>query len=245
MVWPSSPPFFSAGGLPRGNLLQWWKADGTLTKDGANLVSRWNDMSGHGNDWVAGAGAEVLWVANQINGLPIVRGTSGGSVKFLSCPAFLTDGVTTAAELFLVLKSNRGQGVDNVGLCAYGKYKPGGVTYQAYPNDADKIMEQFGRSASAITTAAAYTATRSFGIYRVKVTATSYDMWLNGVSVFSFSGAVATGWNQGGTTNSTFYLFTEQGTNRCLADNAEGLVYSPTCPDPAAAMLYLQHKYAL
>ena len=49
----------------------WLQADGTLTKDGANKVSVWNDMSGFGrNATQAVAANQPTWMPNIFNGKP-------------------------------------------------------------------------------------------------------------------------------------------------------------------------------
>jgi len=62
--------------IPPSNLTGlslWLKADTGVTLNGST-VSSWADQSGNGNDAIQGtAGAQPLWVGNQINEFPIVR----------------------------------------------------------------------------------------------------------------------------------------------------------------------------
>ncbi|MDD5263077.1 MAG: hypothetical protein PHD76_14635 [Methylacidiphilales bacterium] len=60
-------------GLPAGAKL-WLKADAGVTKDANNNVSAWADQSGNNNNCSQNtATAQPMWVANTLNGLPVVR----------------------------------------------------------------------------------------------------------------------------------------------------------------------------
>ena len=57
-------------------LVMWYDANdsGTITKDGSNRVSAWNDKSLVGNNLAQGTGADQpLWVDSIQNGKPIIR----------------------------------------------------------------------------------------------------------------------------------------------------------------------------
>lgn len=61
----------------------------TITKDGSNLVSQWNDKSGVGNNAVQATGAkQPTWTTNTLNGKAIVdfqnKTMTFGGVQFIS-----------------------------------------------------------------------------------------------------------------------------------------------------------------
>ncbi len=54
--------------------LQFWvKSDTGITKDGGDLVSQWDDQAGSARH-LTEATNKMLWVDNQLNGKPIIRG---------------------------------------------------------------------------------------------------------------------------------------------------------------------------
>ena len=71
-----------------GDLVLWLDAQdtGTITKDGANLVSQWADKSGKGNHVTASAGHEPTFVATGgVNGLQSLAfaGNANGEGKYM------------------------------------------------------------------------------------------------------------------------------------------------------------------
>ncbi len=82
----SRHPFYAgkgvSGSIPESipGLVIWLDAsDGsTITKDGGDRVSQWNDKSGGGIDVIQLTAAEkFLWVASGVNGQPIMRADGG------------------------------------------------------------------------------------------------------------------------------------------------------------------------
>jgi hypothetical protein len=65
--------FGSSASFPTlASLVARYRADLGVTKDGSNNVATWADQSGNGHDLTEGTN-KPTWVANQINGLPILR----------------------------------------------------------------------------------------------------------------------------------------------------------------------------
>jgi hypothetical protein len=69
-------------------LVAWFRADGSVTKDASGNVSGWQDASGNNNN-AAPPAVKPLWVAGQVNGLPVVRfaNASGTSATLLQTAA--------------------------------------------------------------------------------------------------------------------------------------------------------------
>lgn len=89
------------------NIKAWFKADGTITKDGSNVVSQWSDDAGTGNHMAqATAGRRPTWVDSVLNGKPIVRfdSTSTATGKFLSKDGWNGGGVLDDMTVFIVHK---------------------------------------------------------------------------------------------------------------------------------------------
>jgi hypothetical protein len=84
-----------------GGLMLWLKADDGITLNGPN-VSSWADQSGSGNNAVQNTGGnQPLYVANGLNGEPIVR--FNGSSSFMELPSGLLDNYS-ALTFFIVCK---------------------------------------------------------------------------------------------------------------------------------------------
>lgn len=78
----------------------WLDAGQGITKDGSDYVSAWADQSGNGNDATQGTGsAQPLYVANQLNGEPVIR--FEGSTDFMLNPQIT---ITNDVSLFICYK---------------------------------------------------------------------------------------------------------------------------------------------
>ena len=85
-----------------GDLIAWWDADnlGSITKDGSNLVSQWNDLSGNGWHLTQGTGtAQPLYDTNVLNFKP--------GIKFDTNDFLLNSSITVAqtASFVFVIKN--------------------------------------------------------------------------------------------------------------------------------------------
>jgi hypothetical protein len=76
------------------NLKMWLDASGSVTKDGSNNVSSWNDMTANGNN-ATPPYTQPVWVANAINGMPAIRFTqaTAAASNMLQAPAGMTSGL--------------------------------------------------------------------------------------------------------------------------------------------------------
>ena len=96
----TTPPPFGIAGLKL-----WLDADdsSTITKDGSNLVSQWNDKSDQGNNVAQTTGTEQpLWVDGVQNGKPIIR--FDGVDNSLFRAAYTGGTITQPNTWFVVLK---------------------------------------------------------------------------------------------------------------------------------------------
>lgn len=88
--------------LPTANLFGKFEADSGVTKDGSNRVSQWDDLSGLGRHVVQATAADKpLWVANQLNGLPVIR-FAAANTELLQSSAFTAE--TQPNTIFVVCK---------------------------------------------------------------------------------------------------------------------------------------------
>ena len=87
--------------LKEGQML-WLRADAGVVKDENNLVSSWTDESGNHNNATASGRSRPLFVANQANGLPVIR--FDGVDDFMSF-----NEISTMRTIFLVVKHDSGK----------------------------------------------------------------------------------------------------------------------------------------
>lgn len=83
----------------------WLDADdlATITKDGSDLVSQWDDKSGEGNDVSQATGSkQPLWVDSVQNGRPIIRFDAVDD--FLNRTTFVNGALSQTNTIFIVAK---------------------------------------------------------------------------------------------------------------------------------------------
>lgn len=88
------------------NLQGWYDISdaATVTKDGANAVSAWNDKSGNARHFLQATGsAQPIWVSNQYNGRPTLR-FDGGS-DFMAVTTNWMSGIA-AFTIFAVVQTD-------------------------------------------------------------------------------------------------------------------------------------------
>ncbi len=133
----------------------------TVTKNVSDLVSSWTDLSGNGRHFLQATEANrPLWVANQLNGHPVIRFLQGTS-QFLDCAPFLS-GTSASAELIMVVRSTLAQGTSN-GLMRFGS--SGSISL--YPFSDDIIYEAWGSTSRRTLPAATGVTARTWGVYNV------------------------------------------------------------------------------
>ena len=79
----------------------------TITKDGSNLVSAWNDKSGQLNHLSQSTGSkQPLWVDDTLTGLPVIR--FDGSNDQLNRSTFVNGAISQGFYMFVVMKPTTG-----------------------------------------------------------------------------------------------------------------------------------------
>ena len=87
----------------------WVKADAGLIAASDGTISRWKDLSGNGNDFVAPAtGNDPSYVANVINGFPVVR--------FTTAPKYMTNVSNFTSSTYTVFTVSKMAGTGNARL---------------------------------------------------------------------------------------------------------------------------------
>jgi hypothetical protein len=75
----------------------------TITKDGSNLVSQWDDKSGEGNHLTQStASKQPLWVNDTLDTLPVIR--FDGSDDFMNRSTFVNGAISQGFYMFIVMK---------------------------------------------------------------------------------------------------------------------------------------------
>lgn len=84
--------FTASGGIQPSdiaNLIFWYRADQGVTKDGSNLVSQWDDLSGNGHHLEQASGSlQPTWNASTANGQPAIRGGLAANVHLMASWAY-------------------------------------------------------------------------------------------------------------------------------------------------------------
>ncbi len=91
------------------DLIVWTDAMQGVTKDGSNLVSQWNDLSGNNNHFVQATGSkQPTWTASEYNGRPAL--VFDGTDDFMKSPGLITGAGRT---VFMVMHTTTGHGHSN------------------------------------------------------------------------------------------------------------------------------------
>ena len=104
-IFRRNDPIWIERGIASPTLKVWLDADdsSTITKDGSNKVSQWNDKSGQGNHVSQStAGSQPLWVDSAQNSKPLIR--FDGSDDSLFRNTYTGGAITQPATVFAVLK---------------------------------------------------------------------------------------------------------------------------------------------
>ncbi len=81
---PSPAPTPAPVTIPQNGLQIWLKADAGVSVDNSNLVNSWSDQSGNNNNASQTGSGRPLFVANAVNGEPVVR--FDGNIDYLDIP---------------------------------------------------------------------------------------------------------------------------------------------------------------
>jgi len=104
-IYRRNDPIWIERGEAGGALKVWLDADdsSTITKDGSNKVSQWNDKSGEANHVSnSTAGSQPLWVDSAQNSKPLIR--FDGVDDFLQKATFENGDLSQPATVFAVVK---------------------------------------------------------------------------------------------------------------------------------------------
>jgi hypothetical protein len=148
----------------------------TITKDGSNKVSQWNDKSIYGNNITQSTSAnQPVFLSNTLNGLPVV--SFGGSNVFMSSASgFGTNnslsGPATMTVFYIYKKTiSTNGGVFGWGLTAntlqaFGFYDDGSLSAYAYagannyytstPSTATWYLSLYKKAGAAVNTSSAF-----------------------------------------------------------------------------------------
>ena len=229
------------GGPSLTGLKHWVEADSGITKDGSNTVSAWADKSGNGTNWGSPQSGNLTWVANQINGLPVLRspGATGAGAPQLRQTGFFTTGNSNIpAEAFIILKNN----ANTIGY-AWGGFSTDPASSH-WPFTTD-VYENFGIP-SRVNGTNPYNV-RAYSIYNISSggTVTPYVLRQSGTQFFS-GGPLGSSWA------STFCLFAGDSvgganTYGLNGDIAAIMIYDHvlSSTERAKTYSYLASKYAL
>lgn len=226
--------------MPTDGLINWVKADAGVAFDPVHTteVMTWSDQSGNGTNWQIKSAIDpiarpkIYVVNNAQNGLPALQSyknlagslqwsrTGSPQSSYMTQPAFISG--STAAEVFVVLKSNKSAGDVNYAWGGFGSesyllnhYPYGYNIYESFGLPNGQRTPGYSVSGSSVT---------NFGIYNVSVASGSNNhvVRLNG-SVIGTWTASSVSWN------STFYLFSgifDQAGYQWEGEIGEMLIYS-------------------
>jgi len=130
------------------NLQAWWDASdlSTITKDGSDLVSKWDDKTTNGNDLLQATGSnQPLWVDSVQNSKAIIR--FDGEDNFMRLIAFASGDLSQPSTIFIVL--NQEIGFSKV---VYDGALNAGIKRNAYFSDPSSYHNMFSGITMADTT---------------------------------------------------------------------------------------------
>ena len=128
---------FTASTVP--GIINWYKADGSLTYDGGGAVSQWNDASGNNDNLIQSTTInKPTWMASQINGLPAVY--FGGVNSYIGKASGCVISTGIPATTFIVAKTPNSAsdqcifGTADNGYVGLGRVSDGKLDYFQYNN---------------------------------------------------------------------------------------------------------------
>ena len=98
----------------------WLRADaGYVTKDGSDLVSQWNDLSGLGNHVTAAGSLRPKWIGGVVNGLPVIRFSVAAEYLLYEGTGVGVDGADTPFTCFAVARSVDPSATERTAMIAF------------------------------------------------------------------------------------------------------------------------------
>lgn len=219
------------------NLELWLKADHGITKDGSDLVSDWNDLSGNNNHASQSGADRPLFVTSAIGGQPALR--FDGSSDYMETVGSAVNG-TDARTIFIVATNISNTGTYNTLLDLTNTVTGSGSNYAITVEAAVRISgnrvfnEGMGAGETKVVTVAHGSA----------ISATGINLYLDGIAATQAS-AVDNAVNT--LTNPIWIGQAAFASSNCNCDIAEIIIYSdelsPT--DRQDVEDYLANKYGL
>ena len=211
----------------------------TITKDGSDLVSQWDDKSGNNNNAIQGtAVSQPAFISNAINGKSIIRSDGNDGMEY---PNLGLTGLASVT-IFMVLNiSDSSSGSDSI--LAFGSGSESRLETGA--GGGATIGDVTARSTSYIVsgTVLATGFNNSNNILTLTTNGTTVIAKKNGVQ--TFSGAQAGNWSTGA---GNYAIFVTNTPNRnIIMDIGEILIYTGTFPSTSIIRVenYLSNKWGI
>jgi hypothetical protein len=215
--------------MPLTGIKLWLIADSGVQATSSGNTSIWQDASGGGNNATQLTVAnEPIWVANALNGRPVMQFTASSS-QSLSLPNLMSG--ATAGEVFVVVKAtsaspSTARGLWRLGANSYYPYTDGNV----YDYFGSSVQNEVGHPASGVA---------QYSLYNVSAQAGQWTARIDGVTLLN------------STTNTVSFnttpLLGSDGSYPFDGEIAEVIVYNSvlTAAQRATVGQYLQGKYAM
>lgn len=131
--------------MPMGNLRVWLKADADVTSDGSGAISKWNDVSGLGNNAIQNTPSnQPVFLTNLVNGRPAIRFDGTNDQLML--------GVNPASNSFTIFAVAKPSASHEIDLEDNTLYSEGGTLGQRYLLGGTINFEGFGEAGLSVGT---------------------------------------------------------------------------------------------
>ena len=217
--------------IPVGGTNLWLRADVGVVADSNGNISRWQDLSGNGNDATQSiVGSQPTLAANSINGLPAVQ-FAASKRQWFTLPNIMNG--ASAGEAFVVVKAASKLPSSPRSLWSFG--------YSLYPDRDGSICEGFG-SQTAYRFGGPGSGIDQYVLYNVSAQAGQWFAQIDGATVGKFAGNTV---SFGGAPN--LGALDSTGWDSFDGEIAEIIVYGTTftVQQRAAMNAYFQGKYNL
>lgn len=128
-----------------GGLAIWLRSDRGITLNGSD-VSQWDDLSGNGRNAVqATAADQPVFVANAVNGRPVVR--TDGVTEYMTVAGFSFTAITIILVVDVVDQTTNNIGIISFGAAANDHNDEDGLAIYVHATDNDFVfIRQVGAS---------------------------------------------------------------------------------------------------
>ncbi|MGB7745826.1 MAG: Ig-like domain-containing protein [Verrucomicrobiia bacterium] len=221
------------------NASLWLKADAITGLPDNAAVATWPDSSGRANDaYQSDTSHQPLYVANALNGLPVVR--FDGVNSYLNLTNFM--GNATGGEALVVLKTTTPLGSQG-SLWSLGSHQLylGYNSPPGYPNSDGSITEDFGSADGVHLYGLGIPAQplNQYHVYEVMAQSTNWAAWINGELLYQTANNTVGFINGSSELGACFWHF--------AGDIAEVVVFNRGLTADERTMIneYLNGKYGL